>query len=86
MDYLSKLLVVIFGQAAAAYLGGAFILIVYGGLFALILIPLFWIQQRYFPKLSENQAVRMVALIVGGVAFWLLIPWLFWSIFFKVTK
>jgi hypothetical protein len=86
MDALSNLIVAFFGQAAAGYLGGAFILIVYGGLFAVIFFSLFWIQQRYFPKLSENQAVRMVALIGGGVAFWFLIPWLFWSIFFKVTK
>jgi hypothetical protein len=86
MDHLTNLIVALFGQAAAGYFGGAFIVVVYGGLFFIILIPLLWIQKRCFPKLSENQAARMVALIFCGIAFWFLIPWLFWSVIFKVTK
>jgi hypothetical protein len=52
MDSLNKLIFAIFGRAAADYLGGAFMFIVYGVIFLIYLIGIIWIEKKFLPKLS----------------------------------
>jgi sulfite exporter TauE/SafE len=83
MDSLNKLIFAIFGRAAADYFGGAFMFIIYGVLFLVLLVAMIWIEKKFFPKLSKNSWVRFVAIILVVIAFFYFIPWLICTIFLK---
>ena len=83
MNSLNKLIFAIFGRAAADYLGGAFMFIIYGVLFLIFLIAIIWIEKQFFPKSSKRPWIRFVAIILGVVVFWYFIPWLLCTIFLK---
>jgi hypothetical protein len=83
MDSLNKIVFAIFGRAAADYLGGAFMFIIYGVLFIIILAAIIWIEKKLFPELSKRPWIRFIAIILGVVVFFYFIPWLLCMIFLK---
>ena len=83
MDSLNRLIFAIFGRAAADYLGGAFMFIVYGVIFLALLVAIIWIEKKFFPRLREKPLIRFLAIMLGVVAFWYFIPWLLCTIFLK---
>ncbi len=83
MDSLNKLIFAIFGRAAADYLGGAFMFIVYGVLFLIYLTGIIWIQKKFLPKLSTIPWIRFGTMALGFIAFWYFIPWLLCAIFLR---
>jgi len=83
MDSLNKLIFAIFGRAAADYLGGAFMYIVYGVLFLICLTGIIGIEKIFFPKIRKKPWIRFVAIILGVFVFWYFIPWLLCTIFLK---
>ena len=83
MDSLNKLIFAIFGRAAADYIGGAFMYIVYGVLFIILLAAIIWIEKKFFPESSKRPWIRFIAIILGVAAFLYFIPWLLCMIFLK---
>ena len=83
MDSLNKLIFAIFGRAAADYLGGAFMYVIYALLFLVILAAIILIEKKIFPNLNKKPWIRFVAIILGVVVFLYFIPWLLCMIFLK---
>ena len=83
MDSLNKLIFAIFGRAVADYLGGAFMFIIYGALFLIILAAIIGIEKIFFPELSKRPWIRFVAIILGVVVFLYFIPWLICTLFLR---
>ena len=86
MDSLNRLIFTIFGRDAADYLGGAFMFVIYGGLFLIFLIAIIWIEKKFFPKLREIPWARFIAIMLSTIAFWYLIPWFFWTLYSLIAK
>ena len=83
MDSLNKLIIAIFGRAAADYMGGVFMFVVYGVLFLISLAAIIWIEKKFFPKVMKNPWIRFVAIALGVIVFWYFIPWLLCTIFLR---
>ena len=83
MDSLNKLIFAIFGRAAADYLGGTFMFIIYAVLFLICLMAIIWIEKKFFPRSSETPWIRFLAILLGAVVFFYFIPWLLCTIFLK---
>ena len=82
MEFLSTLI----AQALGSVTGTLISVLVGGIVLAVLCIPLLMIQQRFFPKLSENQIVKVTAIIIGGILLWFVIPWAFWYLFLKAAE
>ena len=82
MEFLSTLI----AQALGSVTGTLITVLVGGILLAVLCFPLMMIQQRFFPKLSGNQYLRITAIIIGGILLWYVIPWAFWYLFLKAAE
>jgi hypothetical protein len=81
---LNKLIIAIFGRGIADNYGGAFMFIIYGLLFLILLAAIIVIEKKFFPESGKKKPwIRFVAIILGVMVIGYVIPWLLCEIFLK---